>query len=746
MTTKELINKHGEICKNAAHYRLFEALSDIEILIKELKTDAFFSDFDSCISNYKTLLSYSMKGIEDPQQKQVLNSLIVSIIELADKIKENYLEKSNVKLSQNKRNSYNKLNIIQSKLTDTLQSQKHHKEISDLLQDSEISMNDEEIIRKHQQFNSDLFEYIYYIDKLSDSDIVFIKNIFSSDFSEWYNKCLIVSSMTLSLIRFFDTTKMELLFDFFKSGVHEVRQRALVGIVLCFYIYDERIKFYKVLNDMINKIYAENEISELDVLYIIKQFIKAKDTEKITQRMKNEIIPDIQKLTPRIEDKLDLDNILSDDFSADKNPDWQSILEDSPELLGKIEELSKMQLEGNDVFMSTFSMLKHFSFFSNLSNWFLPFYKENTEVHTAISEDDRKDAKGFITSLEQSAYMCNSDKYSFMLNLKMMPQQQKTMLLNLFSSELENMNELAGEDELLNDTIKNTTVFTQYIQDLYRFFKLHPSRNDFDDFFDKELYFHNQVFINSIFREKAFLEKIADHYFNTDHYEEALDVFLKILISNKPDMELLQKTAYCYQRIREYKKALEYYHKAELYDSGKLWLMKKIAFCYSNSNNYSKALEYYLDIEKLEKENLTIKMNIANCYLNLKEFNKALNYYYKIEFSFSENTGIYRPIAWCLFVSGEYIKAEEYFLKLIDQGLANKYDYMNYGHVKWAKGDRLSASEFYCKSILQPDNSFEYFLKGFKADKEYLLKNGIQESEIQLMIDYIMFTLKKDIS
>ena len=40
-----------------------------------------------------------------------------------------------------------------------------------------------------------------------------------------------------------------------------------------------------------------------------------------------------------------------------------------------------LQVEGSDVLMSAFSQLKDFDFFKDVTNWFLPFYKENPIVN-----------------------------------------------------------------------------------------------------------------------------------------------------------------------------------------------------------------------------------------------------------------------------------------------------------------------------------------------------------------------------
>ncbi len=739
MDLNQVIIQHRTICENATAFKIYDALEQSRLLLKGIPIAELLTELETTEDTYSNLLSYSMKGINDPQRNMILNSLVVKIVELADKIKEYYLEKNNLSLQHLKHNAFNKLALVQKKFTETLENAQYQNNLADLLQDSKIAVPNAEAIQKHEDFRFDLFEYILYCDKLTDSDCSFIQAVFNQENTEWYEQSLITSAVTLSMIRFFDTQKLDLLFTFFESGIHQVKQRALVGIVLLFYVYDDRIRYYKALNDKVQKIYARNEISDTDVIIIIKQFVKAKDTEKISRRLRDEIIPDIQKLTPLIEDKLGIKNMMDDETFEDKNPDWESILEGSPELLNKLEELSKLQLEGNDVFMSAFSMLKQFSFFDHISNWFMPFYKEHPETSSILDTEEEKFKEVFSSSLERSTYMCNSDKFSFMLNLKTMPEQQKSMLLSLFNAELESVNELADEDEMLNMAIKNQTVFTQYIQDLYRFYKLHPQRNDFDDIFQMKLDFHNKKFVQTIFPDTSFIKQLADFYFKTDHYKEAADVFQRILSSEKEDLDLLQKIGYCFQRSEQYQKALEYYHKAELFDSTQSWCLKKIAFCYHQLKNYKKALEYYLEVEKLEPSNRSIQVNIANCYLYLKDYKKALHYFYKIEFNTNDITGICRPIAWCLFVLGDFDKAEEYLLKLIDDG--NNYDFMNYGHLQFVKGMLEIAAEYYVKSIHYKTNSWELFIRGFMDDTEHLKKHGISHQEIQLMLDYVKYKI-----
>ena len=69
----------------------------------------------------------------------------------------------------------------------------------------------------------------------------------------------------------------------------------------------------------------------------------------------------MMKMKSTLEEKLDLDEILSSRGLEDENPDWETVFEDTPDLYNKIEEVSNLQMQGSDVFLSAFAMLKIFS-------------------------------------------------------------------------------------------------------------------------------------------------------------------------------------------------------------------------------------------------------------------------------------------------------------------------------------------------------------------------------------------------
>ncbi len=141
--------------------------------------------------------------------------------------------------------------------------------------------------------------------------------------------------------------------------------------------------------------------------------------------MREEILPEVMKISPLLKDKLDAEKLMNSDEWEEANPEWQEMLEASG-VSDKLQELSELQQEGADVYMSTFSLLKNFSFFNELSNWFLPFDSSHTTVNELFQSDDR----GLITAFAANNAMCNSDKYSFCLSILQMPEMQRNMLKN----------------------------------------------------------------------------------------------------------------------------------------------------------------------------------------------------------------------------------------------------------------------------------------------------------------------------
>jgi tetratricopeptide (TPR) repeat protein len=319
-----------------------------------------------------------------------------------------------------------------------------------------------------------------------------------------------------------------------------------------------------------------------------------------------------------------------------------------------------------------------------------------------------------------------------------MPAVQKNLMIEMFNAELEGIKELQKEDNALNKSSQWKNIYSQYIHDLYRFYKLHPLKNEFLDVFAIKFDFYKSSFFKLLVTDDYIIRNIAEFFFENNYFERALEIYRMLNETGDNSMEIFEKIAFCYQKLKNYEQALEFYKKAELYEANRAWNLKKLALCNRFLKNYKESLSYYLEALKLEPDNLYIQTYIGHSYLDLKEYEEALSYYFKVEMLDQENEKVFRPIAWCSFILGKLDTAKTYYLRLMERE-ANKYDYMNLGHVEWCLGNRKAALKNYKLSVTREDNNMKLFLAGFEEDKSILVKHGIDTKEIPLMLDYLKY-------
>jgi tetratricopeptide (TPR) repeat protein len=550
-----------------------------------------------------------------------------------------------------------------------------------------------------------------------------------------------VSAILLSGLRRFDEQKIHRMIDFTEVGDHQVSGRALVGLVILLYTYDKRLYLYP---SVMSRLELMKDSTDLDKILeqIVLQFIRTEETMELGKKLHEDIIPEMAKLKPKLEDKLKMEDLKEEDLTGDRNPDWESVFKDSDELYKKVDEFMKLQMEGADVYMTTFARLKNFPFFNELTNWLVPFYKENPDLTEIYKQDSESfNPELFISGLKKMPFLCNSDKYSFIFNIKFLPDEQKKMLSTAFSMEMEGLSDMISDEELLNESFARRTVFVQYIQDLYRFFKLSPFKNEFEDLFQGKLAIYNSGFFNKLIGDRKIFRNIAEYFFEKGHYDDALEIFGMQLKNDPENTELLEKTGFCYQQMELYRKALEYYKKLDIHGKTGVWVLKNMGYCYRRLEDYSNALKMYEKLSEINSDDIKNESLTGYCHLKLEQYEEALKRYFKIEYMQPDNKNVIRPIAWCYFALGEFDKSEKYYMKVFEQE-PDYYDYINYGHLKWAVGDRKSAIENYILSINYKNFTFQDFQKTMEADTPLMIEMGIEKEEISLMMDYLRYRLK----
>lgn len=738
MTFTALKTGYNQVIGYIEKNRIRNALDSLRILCNQGKNLDYRNQLEGHTETYLNMLRYSFELSDDPQKEGVYNRLVKSIIGLADDVREDILRSGNLL-------QYYRLRIQPETAADEAMTA-ISLEIGRLALLRETAQSGEDDGSLEFEFNQPsykdsmqkLFLLVWHADKLKDTEIGLLEKLTGQSNIAWYDKCVVVSALTLSLLRHFDSNKIHLLFNFYEAGEKQVWHRALVGLVLVLTFYDSRLRYYPEISQRLKAMQGLRQ-ADRSIGNIIIQFLKARDTERITRKIQQDILPEMMRMRSKLEEKLDLENMFSQGNPEDKNPEWETFFKDSPDVYKKLEEFTNLQLEGADVFLGAFAMLKQFDFFNDPGNWFLPFYKGNEFLgRTFGGVGEGFDLKDFAEGIERSNFLCNSDKYSFCLNVRHLPAFQKSTVMELFNMELKAMNELAQDDELINAEAADRVIITQYLQDLYRFYKLHPLKHEFEDVFNLPVNIHEAEFFRIWVEDTQMLRNIGEFFFEKNEYRDARTIFLQIAEKNN-SFELLEKIGYCYQKEDRYKEALDYYHKAELLDGKRIWLMTRIAWCCRKTGQYEEAAEYYREAEKVEPDNLLVQGWLGQTMMEMEDYEAALKYYFKVEYLQPDNHKVHRPISWCCFMLGKLDKAKKY----LEKSLANevtKNDYLNMGHICWCLRDKPAAIENYRYSLRSANMDLEWFAKTVMDDSPQLVSLGIHSFDIPLMIDYIMMS------
>lgn len=739
INVQQIKARYQRICTLVSGRRVKDSLDVLGGMVGLSGYSDFFLQQEHLEHTYEQMLKYMLEGVQDPERDQVYNKLLISILELADKVKNQLLEKESGWHTYTLKAEVDRQQELTGKsVIETMDDLSFKRELDEIIDEEQVSPGVTE--ERRRKLSLDIFKHLWLSNRYNEAENSLSAAILSCKEFLWHERALFLSAMLLSGLRYWDEEKVHRIIDFAAEEQQEVSARALVALVILLYRYDDRIEFYP---NIIHRLKLLKEELNLEHSFekIALQLIRTRDTLEIGRKLQEDLIPEMAKLRPKLEDKLKMDDIREEMLKEDRNPDWQSVFSESDDLYKKVDEFMKLQMEGADVYMTTFAHLKQFPFFHELTNWLVPFHSENpdlSEVYGAKSEVF--DPEIFVEGLVKTPFLCNSDKYSFIFNIRYLPDDQKKMLSNAFLMELEGLQEMIADERITSGDFTKRTVFIQYIQDLYRFFKISPFKNEFEDVFTGKLDLYKAWFVREIIEDDSITRNIGEYLFEKDHYEEAIDIFNLLLEKEPENRELLEKAGYCHQKEGHYKEAIKCYNRIGLTEEQNLWTLKNLGICFRNLNDYSAALEAYQKAAKLQPDDQTIESLIGYCNLKLGAYEQALKHYFKIEYLNPGNQHILRPIAWCYFAQGELEKADTYFKKVF-QGKPGYYDYMNYGHLQWALGNKREAVELYIQSLRDASFGMENFLKTMEEDQSLLIRNGIHRKDIPLMLDYLHYRL-----
>lgn len=519
-------------------------------------------------------------------------------------------------------------------------------------------------------------------------------------------------AVTLGGLEWRDNRRIDILMEVYGNvGLSQsVRLAALIGLVCLLARFPERPLRRK--SQVRLAALAELPGWEADLREVVMQLISARDTERISRKIRDELIPNLMKLSPELRRQAEQEGGINLPNPMEENPEWEELLEKSG--LGKqLRELGALQEEGGDVMMATFSHLKSFPFFGDVANWFLPYHADHTLVAKAA---DASGLHGFFTTLESSVLLCDSDKFSMVFALGQTGRDRMQGMVDML--------EQAGRQEMddLRDNLREAVV-RSYVRTLYRFFKLFRRKGEFDDIFALPL---DPTTLPQemarVFAGDDMVRLIAEFYFRRGYYPEALSLFGRL----SPDVEICQKMGFAHQQAGRLEEALALYEQSELLASEpSRWTLRRLASVSRMLGYDERALGYLNRLSADRPNDASLALQTADCLLDLGRVDEAVNQYFKVEFLDDSRPERYqRRLAWALTLQGNLDQARAYSDRVL-AGELLPADLLNRGHLELLSGHPRDAVEFYVRAIEKLDFDAEKFMEQFDADLPQMQQRGV---------------------
>ncbi len=731
MNEQAIQEQYQHIVSLLEQKRLKEAQIQLEAFLWNCNDWTLRNRLEQAKVSYQYMLQYMRQGVNDPERQKLYRQLLAETRELAEQARISLLDEVSTHyyhaLHKNKRNMAAGYGM--SSWLKVLESFPDDMAVCQLMPDNKQSLDS--ALQRHEETAQYLFLTTWGNSGWTAEEEREARMYLESELLPVNDLCLFTGAVLLSLMECFDPRKFSWLLDAATHADTQVSQRALVIIAIVLHIHPNRLWLYPELEARLSLLNEDGSFGkQLNRVYI--QLLRSQETEKIDKKMREEIIPEMMKNVSIMRNmKYGFEENMDED---DRNPDWEKAFEESG-LGDKIREMNELQLEGADVYMSTFAQLKSYPFFQNPHNWFYPFDMQHSGIIREFGLKPTGD-NAILSLILQSGFFCNSDKYSLCFTMAHIPQAQRNMMLSQMTSQ--DLNELMDESKssgLRQYAQRPDVISNQYIHDLYRFFKLSQRRHEFRDIFKEEIALHRIPALKDILRKPELLVTIADFHFRKEHPAEALGIYQEVIDMNYADADIFQKTGYCLQKKKRYKEAISAYRKADVLKPDHIWTIRHLATCYRQLRDFASALEYYRKVEAMQPENRNVTFFIGSCLAEQERYEEALQCFFKLDLMENDCIKAWRAIGWCSFVSGKSEQAMRYYEKvLVLKPIAT--DYLNAGHVALRLGDMEKAAELYGKAASESGNR-ETFLDMFDKDKETLIKLGIDENDIPLIRDLV---------
>lgn len=685
--------------------------------------------------DYARLLDYWRKGYEDSQREQLYEQLLRRMYVLTMNVMiRHYIRNSSYVMGIYSQARAGRQEWSAASLRRDMEAFVSEVALLELESEHTRQQKRRTVYENHQRMMASLFDYIWtsrlWTDNLAEAfeDMLLSPTIDSAD------QQLIVSAITVSLLNFFGISKFRLLLHVYQKSVDErVRQRALIGWVLCLNAGASRL--YTEMRDMLREAVADercrNELAELQMQMIY--CLRAESDNRIIQ---SEIMPELMKNNNIRVTRNGIEEVEDDPMEDVLHPEL------AEQRMEKLEESMRrmvdMQKQGSDIYFGGFKQMKRFPFFNVVGNWFLPFF-----IQHPVVEDVLQQVRGrkFLTMLLKLGTFCDSDKYSFTFAYQTAVSKIPENLLSMMER---------GEATLVGTDLTSTDLDTpafirrSYLQNIYRFFRVYPMRSEFVNPFEdtdnpRYYFFANPLFQHTRLEEKfgevvsffvkhkaydaakATLQNYRKEVRDAQFYLLNGNVMMRTHAEQNADLTVRENYASLIELEPENERAWAGYARALFGD-----------------RDYEQAYGYYRRLVDRHPDNQNYQLNAAVCLTNMSNYEEALKVLYKLNYEAPDNANINRVLAWALVGARKYQQAEKIYDNLLDTEKPEADDILNAAYCRWFQGRIDGAAHLFMEYAKASGVKFDAQTEFFTNEATMIRSHGVSDVEMQLMAGILL--------
>ena len=395
----------------------------------------------------------------------------------------------------------------------------------------------------------------------------------------------------------------------------------------------------------------------------------------------------------------------------------------------RVREFFEFITEGIDTTLSMFSHLKKISFFSaegTRHHWFEPFCLEQPDIKAILDENPK--ALPWSRMLLQSVAQCNTDKYGSFLTM----QAYNKDLMATISEKLEEKG-MKFDDILPPSPLY---VMRNYLHDLFRYCNMHPKGQTMrHPLFERDLDMSQNKWLKAGVSHPDQLKKTAEFLFRKERWDEAC-VTYATLLKHEVTEETMQKLYYSMSHSdssSDNRKALQTLIKCNVLFPGNKWTLRHLADAYHEAEEYQFEGQVLHEALEHHPDDPTLLMRLGRCLTCQDRIEEAIEILYKADIQKEGQLRVHRELANALFLTGDHTRAEKFIRMVLSRPEPSGDDFILGGHIALQGEDIPLALERYRKT-----DDYTYAYNGILSDKKKLIRAGIPENIVQLVMELLL--------